>query len=295
MFYLVKGWNSLKNIFRYLFGIHEDKALHQNWIFWIVVLVPLGVVCWLMYTLTQDLISDGLYNPRVSSESLASFVNYYAFPITMLTVPLTLAVMINRFHSSKQKAKSNRLVEKNNSSNNFFNHFKYFDEYCKKITMSTTNNSKIIVNTEKLYRGLFSGSGPDNYITNINIVNIAPLVEKLDNLIIDYKSHKETTPYYESEAYNATDDEKNRRLKKLFNFNYDFLGLKFSGGISNDAILYREISHLFEQLVYIVNFIGVSNTDEVLLEIKEKKRLFEYKYFEIYETEDSNISQKLKK
>ncbi|MDC9518748.1 MULTISPECIES: hypothetical protein [unclassified Pseudoalteromonas] len=98
------------------FKVEEDKALHENKLFWIVVLIPLFFIIWISWILTTELITKSIYSPHISAESLAGFVNYYAFPIALLTVPLTLAVMINRFHSSKQKAKSNRLVEQNNES-----------------------------------------------------------------------------------------------------------------------------------------------------------------------------------
>ncbi|MDC3190421.1 hypothetical protein NQU96_11770 [Pseudoalteromonas elyakovii] len=193
MFYLVKGWNSLKNIFRYFFGIHEDKALHQNWVFWIVVLVPLGVVCWLMYTLTQDLISDGLYNPRVSSESLASFVNYYAFPITMLTVPLTLAVMINRFHSSKQKAKSNRLVELNNAANSYFSHYNYFKKYLDDIDnvddMMNRNTFKLAISCPLAYRKIFTNSTINTPNFDIPESVVDELVKELSKQVKGFKRH----------------------------------------------------------------------------------------------------------
>lgn len=267
MFYLVKARNSLKNIFRYFFGIHEDKALHQNRIFWIVVLVPLSIICWLVYTLTQDLIADGVFNPHVSSESLASFVNYYAFPITMLTVPLTLAVMINRFHSSKQKAKSNQLVEQNNSANNFFNHYNYFSEHCEKIEKQFSWLS-VNVAPQLLYRNLFPKSSVTNFTTNIEKTFIDEYVVKLEDAIDSFNVHIKNTEGEEVEqVFNrGTSTESSTTTCFLINpytskFNFD--GIVFEKEIKNKEEFINCCRNQFDLIFMIFCFNGVSNFNEV--------------------------------
>lgn len=251
MLCLVKTWTSLKNIFRHFFGIHEDKALHQNWIFWIVVLVPLSIICWLVYTLTQDLISDGLYNPHVSSESLASFVNYYAFPITMLTVPLTLAVMINRFHSSKQKAKSNRLVEINNAANNYFSHFQHFKTYIQNIENSDSlNTTKIEMDSiPSLYRAFFTNSTLKNNNFDIPKFVADDFLNKLKQEVHSYKEHV---------------DGQTNKENIFYNLQFDLELMKTKEAVVNSTSKFYKTYHSYV-LIYmqIFEFEGVANSEEI--------------------------------
>jgi hypothetical protein len=51
------------------------------------------------------------------------------FPLLIASLSVPVSVAVARFHASKQRAMSNRLTEKNNAFNHFFDHRKYFSEY----------------------------------------------------------------------------------------------------------------------------------------------------------------------
>ena len=274
MLYLVKTWNSLKNIFRYFFGIHEDKALHKNWIFWIAVLVPLGIICWLMYTLTQDLIADGLYNPHVSSDSLASFLNYYAFPITLLTLPLTLGVMFNRFHSSKQKAKSNRLVEQNNMANNFYNHYKYFSEHCEAIN-TRFESSLVTIKPEVLYKQMFPHSSVNKSENEIDISIITDAFKSYMSNIDSFVKHIESVglepiPTVMNEYGEPTSGPSKFYLKELFTYIFEIPGLQVTANITVESELLGHIKNTHEVLLMLVNFHGATNSNQLVTSLNIK-------------------------
>ncbi|MBB1404859.1 hypothetical protein H5079_04445 [Pseudoalteromonas sp. SG44-5] len=255
------------------FKVQEDKALHENRLFWLVVLAPLLFIAWFFYRLTEELITKGLYNPHVSAESLAGFVSYYAFPIALLTVPLTLAVMINRFHSSKQKAKSNHLVEQNNSSNNFFNHYKYFVEHCEALKKRHPEDS-FNLSPERLYKILFPSSSVSNFTTELNSNFIKDVSAKFNSVIESYSEHVEE--YHIAvitTASNVDDDDDDddyhdhdhyevievNRLNKTFYYSFYLDGFLYKSTLYVHEDLEKSIISTFTFLYSIICFNGVSD------------------------------------
>ena len=255
--------NKILNLLGECFKVEEDKALHENKLFWVVVLVPLFFIVWISWRLTAELITKGLYNPHVSSESLASFVNYYAFPIALLTVPLTLAVMINRFHSSKQKAKSNRLVEQNNSANNFFNHYKYFVEHCEALKKRHPESS-FNLSPELLYKILFPSSSVSNFTTELNSNFIKDVSVKFNSVIELYTEHVEK--YFISviaTASNVDDVHQDyieiNQLNQTFYYSFHLDGFSYTSTLYVHEDLGKKISCTFDFLYLIICFNGVSD------------------------------------
>ncbi|MCK8124380.1 hypothetical protein MTF66_05180 [Pseudoalteromonas sp. 2CM39R] len=277
---LNKFWNWILDCIR----IDEDIALHENRIFWIVVLIPFGFICWLFFSLTQDLISDGLYNPHVSSESLASFVNYYAFPITLLTIPLTLAVMINRFHSSKQKAKSNRLVEKNNVANNFFNHYKYFSEHCEAVNVRF-ESSVIAIKPEVLYKKMFPHSSINKNVNEVDISIIDEAFKSYVSNLYNFIKHEKKVGlngvFSETNEYGEpTEGHKLFYLKENFFYTLEIPGLIVSTKISQEREIFIQIQNCHDLILMLVNFHGATNSIQLVNKLNTKFNEFTNKYFD---------------
>lgn len=144
--------------------VEEDIGLHENKAFIRWIGYPLLVILVVVIAVTWNLFEAGVYSFNkefeVSFVTLNDFAKYYAFPIASLTVPLTLGVMFNRFHSSKQKAKSNRLVEVNNTANNYFSHFQHFKTYIQNIENKDDLNTFQIEmhSTPSLYKAFLINS-----------------------------------------------------------------------------------------------------------------------------------------
>lgn len=245
--------NKILNWLGEFFKVEEDKALHENKLFWVVVLVPLFFIVWISWRLTAELITKGLYNPHVSAESLAGFVSYYAFPIALLTVPLTLAVMINRFHSSKQKAKSNRLLEDNNIANNYFSHFNSFKEYCVQLeVMHEDNGLKIF--PQRLYQFIFYKSNMSNFAPSVTEWKIKNLFSLMSDEIEIYREYVEQNGYYDVDE----------RTLNTYEHHYNlFEGLQFNCNVRSDKELHDYLEVLSDIYYDIFMFQGVLNSSSV--------------------------------
>ncbi|WP_063705165.1 hypothetical protein [Pseudoalteromonas gelatinilytica] len=277
---LKKFWDWILDFIR----IDEDIALHENRIFWIVVLVPFGFIFWLFFSLTQDLIIDGLFNPHVSSESLASFINYYAFPITLLTIPVTLAVMINRFHSSKQKAKSNRLVEQNNMANNFYNHYKYFFEHCEAINARFAS-SEITIKPEVLYKKMFPHSSINKNVNEVDISIIDEAFKSYVSNFYNFIKHEKNVGlngvFTKTNEYGEpTESLKLFFLKEEFFCTLEIPGLIVSTKISQEREIFIHIQNCHDLILMLVNFHGATNSIQLTNELNKKFSEFTDKYFD---------------
>ncbi|BDF94306.1 hypothetical protein [Pseudoalteromonas sp. KAN5] len=251
--WLIKDW----------FKVQEDIALHENKLFWLVVLAPLFFITWLSWRLTEELITKGLYNPHVSAESLAGFVSYYAFPIALLTVPLTLAVMINRFHSSKQKAKSNRLVEQNNTANNFFNHYKYFCDHCEAIRQRYSKGV-LVLKPEVLYKKLFIHSSINNLNAELNLDFIQHYFNELLPIGQSFQNH--SNQFHDIIFQQVRDDLEPLEIHifvEPFIYRLDFSGLSYRTSIEQESHFSSQLDQYYDILYALICFNGVSNYHEV--------------------------------
>lgn len=249
------------------FKVEEDKALHENKLFWIVVLIPLFFIIWISWILTTELITKSIYSPHISAESLAGFVNYYAFPIALLTVPLTLAVMINRFHSSKQKAKSNRLVEQNNTANNFFNHYKYFKDHCIGLEKRFLWLN-LQITAELLYKKLFPISSVSNFTTELDKTFVESVFVYYEDMILDYQNHIKINgiktiaqSHNQGEIHEETVE--CHILCEPYELDFDLCGISFGQSLKVEEDFKRTLYFTFEIIAGLFCFSGVSNFDEV--------------------------------
>jgi len=256
--------NKILKWFEECFKVQEDKALHENKLFWLVVLSPLVFIAWVFWRLTSELMTKGLYNPHISAESLAGFVSYYAFPIALLTVPLTLAVMINRFHSSKQKAKSNRLVEQNNTANNFFNHYKYFCDHCEAIRQRYSNEV-LVLKPEVLYKKLFIHSSINNLNAELNLDFIQHYFNELLPIGQSFQNHSKQFHDMIFQQVCADDPEplEIHIFEEPFIYRLDLSGLSYRTSIEQESHFSSQLDQYYDILYALICFNGVSNYHEV--------------------------------
>ncbi|WP_257325430.1 hypothetical protein [Pseudoalteromonas rhizosphaerae] len=249
---------TFKRILKWLISdwikVQEDKALHENRLFWLVVLAPLVFIAWIVYRLTEELITKGLYNPNVSSESLANFALYYAFPITLLTVPLTLAVMINRFHSSKQKAKSNLLVEQNNAANNYFNHFDSYNEYIKKLeNEDSISTFKVKISPQISYAIFFKSSSINSPCFLISLSIIDEFIKQIDDEVKKYKIYL------------------SNEVKGTYTIQFKLAGFSHRNwGVNNDNDVITLMNTYYSLFQQITEFHGATNSSEANLYLESK-------------------------
>lgn len=269
MFFKVLKW-----IVNDWFKVQEDRALHENKLFWLVVLVPLAFIGWVFWKLTELLKTEGLYNPIINAESLAGFVNYYAFPIALLTLPLTLALMINRFHSSKQKAKSNRLVEKNNTANNYFSHFNSFKEYCEQLEVIHENKSLKIF-PQRLYQFIFFNSNLTNFEPEVSEQLIQTIISSIKDEIFLFEEH-------------IADNKKDNNYGEYDRSESLFEGLDFHCQITSDGQLYEYFETLSNIYYDIFMFQGILNNNYIRSKFQEAFEPLIQEKFKIIGFPDTN-------
>lgn len=249
------------------FKVQEDIALHENKLFWFVVMLPLAFIGWIFWKLTRLLIVEGFYKPIINVESLAGFVNYYAFPIALLTVPLTLALMINRFHSSKQKAKSNRLIEKNNTANNYFSHFNSFKEYCEQLEIMHKHKSLKIF-PQRLYQFIFFNSNLTSFEPKVSEKLIKTIISSIKDEIFLFEEHQEN-------------NKKNNKHGEYDRSESLFEGIDFHCQLNSDKGLHE----YFETLSYIYYdifmFQGILNNNDITSKFQEDFEFLMHEKFKI--------------
>lgn len=277
---LKKIWLWIAGCFR----IHEEKALHKNKSFWFAIFFPMFWIGLIFLALTMELQNKGLFNPRITSDALNGFVKFYAFPITLLTLPLTFAVMVNRFHSSKQKAKSNELVERNNESNNYFNHYKYFAEHCESVT-KRFGNEKLNVKPEFLYKILFPDSSIQSFNATVPPYIVDDILKVFDLNIDKLRTHLDL---YETERVKNEYDENGvlvsnglDYLKKEFKYCFEIDGLKHQAHISLEKKMYSSMKTTLEVLVMLLSFHGIANYKEVTDNLSNRFHVLVMRRFDI--------------
>jgi len=238
---------SVKNWLIKRLPVEEDIALHENSSFHKWVGYPLLIIFIFAIFITFDLYQKGVYSLKkdilISTETLSDFAKFYAFPITALTIPLTLGVMFNRFHSSKQKAKSNRLIEQNNLVNNYFSHFSNFNSYTDTLEVKYKSVG-LKLSAQRLYRILFQ---------NCSLLKFDATVQKdCIDIIID-------SAFVELEKY---------RKHILINNHYTVKkevieGLELLWSTRKDSQIYEYLEELKLIIIDLLNFHGIINSKEI--------------------------------
>lgn len=258
MFEVIKQW-FIKHM-----PVQEDIGLHENKAFLRWITYPLLVILAIAFAITWNLFETGVYSFdkefEISFITLNDFAKYYAFPIASLTVPLTFGVMFNRFHSSKQKAKSNLLVEQNNSANSFFNHYKYFAEFCEKVQDRYVNRG-LKIKPEVCYKSLFRESSVENFTTSVDIDFIKSYFRSLSYEVIRYRDIVKNEGYKDLGGLNF---ENERFIKGDYIFNLSCAGISLTYPTNNDKTLHLVVNESIDILITILNFNGVSGTTNLV-------------------------------
>lgn len=151
----------IKLWFKKFFAIDETVGLHKNYSFRLAILLPVASCLFLVGLFSWQLHQNGLYNFHFTQPGITDFVKYFSFPISLLSLSIVFGVMVARFHSSKQKAKSNEITERNNSVNYFYKTHEEFEKFCAKLVSSRiTRFSRI--RADIFYSVFFSSSSPNS-------------------------------------------------------------------------------------------------------------------------------------
>ncbi|WP_320151027.1 hypothetical protein [uncultured Tolumonas sp.] len=133
-------------------SVNGSVALHKNRIFLVATLSPLVLAIILAYPLTENLTID------LSVDGYANFITIFNLPLWIASASLVLGVVVNRFHSSEQRAATLMLSVGQNHFSNYLNHRDHFQKYLKPIS----ENLGIDVDPFKIYGIIFSSSTPSN-------------------------------------------------------------------------------------------------------------------------------------
>lgn len=264
--------------------VEEDIGLHENKAFIRWIGYPLLAILVMVIAVTWNLFESGVYSFskefEVSFVTLNDFAKYYAFPIASLTVPLTFGVMFNRFHSSKQKAKSNRLVEQNNSANNFFNHYKYFSEYCEKMQERYVDCG-LKIKPEVCYKSLFRESSVENFITSVDIEFIKHYFISLTDEISKYKDIVNKGGYQNSNKMMFMTE---KLITGDFTFKLSINGIYLTSPVNKDSDLHSVINESIDILITMLNFNGVSGSNKLVDFTTNIQDKFIKKHFDVGHT-----------
>lgn len=133
-------------------SVNGEVALHKNIIFWLATISPLILATLLAYPLTDNLILE------LSAKGYSNFIAIFNLPLWVASASLVFGVVVNRLHSSEQRAATLRLNIFQNHFSNHLNHRDHFQKYLKPISESY----EIDVDPFKIYGILFSSSIPSN-------------------------------------------------------------------------------------------------------------------------------------
>jgi len=255
------------------FAIDETVGLHKNYSFRLAIFFPV-VACILFVGLfSWQLHQEGMYNFYFTQPSITAFVKYFSFPISLLSLSIVFGVMVARFHSSKQKAKSNLITEANNSVNFFYKTHEEFDKYCQKLLIAKHSEFKSI-DSVICYGFLFKNSvtkNPSLIINEETMRQIEKFYYLYFNCFMDYIS---------SAAYRASNVREEYNEVHVFFDNYvgNFqlqLGIEIDNAFTVQHIkdFDEHIKAINKAFLKLISFPGVDNFIESrkkLLSIEDK-------------------------
>ncbi|MUH73629.1 hypothetical protein [Psychrosphaera haliotis] len=128
--------------------INRNKPLHKHYIFWAPILLfvpwalilsfPTWCLCW----------------PNTANYD--EILKTQGFPIFIASLAVPFTVVINRFHSSYQRAESNRLMLQNMTFNQYFEHRMHFFTYLESLKFRHPYNTFVSINDpDRLYKIVF--------------------------------------------------------------------------------------------------------------------------------------------
>ncbi|WP_217874293.1 hypothetical protein [Pseudoalteromonas shioyasakiensis] len=252
------------------FSIDESVGLHKNYSFRLAILLPLAISVILIIIFTVQLALKGQFWFSISQPGVTAFVKYFTFPISLLSLSIVFGVMVARFHSSKQKAKSNEITERNNSVNYFYKTHEEFEKFCMKLIKSGDNGFKGI-KANICYEAMFDSSSPkapslfvgDNFFRSINSyysVYIDNFVNYLGSN--DFKIANSGTK--------LTGEGPRHNFSRGLADKLEKLGLEFDRpGTSSDLNIEKGLKEFYESIFELFSFPGLEN------KLKSKEKLNE--------------------
>lgn len=159
--------DEIKPRHKQFFAIDESIGLHKNYSFRLAILFPVAACLLFIGLFSWQLYEKGMYNFHFTQPGITAFIEYFSFPISLLSLSIVFGVMVARFHSSKQKAKGNLITEANNSVNFFYKTHEEFDKYCRKLLVVEQPLFKNI-DSVTCYGFLFKSSSTKNPALIIN-------------------------------------------------------------------------------------------------------------------------------
>lgn len=250
----------IKPRFKQFFAIDETVGLHKNYSFRLAILLPIASCLFLVGLFSWQLHQNGLYNFHFTQPGITDFVKYFSFPISLLSLSIVFGVMVARFHSSKQKAKSNEITERNNSVNYFYKTHEEFEKFCAKLVRSRkTRFSRI--RADRFYSVFFSSSSPnspslyvhDSFFRAINSfygVYINNLIEYLGS--DDFNKAKQSTTRGIGPKYNFSSG-LDMKLNKLG------LEITFIGYFNELKEVEDDLFEFYNSIIELFSFPGLEN------------------------------------
>lgn len=150
----------IKSWFKKIIAIDETVGLHKNHSFRLAIFLPVLLSAIFITIFSIQLAIDGQFKLSITQPNVTAFIRYFTFPISLLSLSIFFGVMVARFHSSKQKAKSNEITERNNSVNYFYKTHEEFEKYCKKLVESKECKFSSL-RSDICYSALFCESSPE--------------------------------------------------------------------------------------------------------------------------------------
>ena len=227
--------STTKSLYKRIFVIDETVGLHENCSFWLAILLPVAFCLFLMVCFYYQLYQKGGGSFNFTQPGIAVFIEYFSFPISLLSLSIVFGVMVARFHSSKQRAVSNDAALRNNAVNYFYKTHEEFEKYCNKLIQSK-HCSIEGVRSDICYSILFESSRPESPNLFVND-NFFKAIEKVYSVYID-----NFIKYLNSEKYHAVLKE---NCGRGHSFNFDN-PLKLQDTIGISLAKYGHVHHIYE-------------------------------------------------
>ncbi|MGO2128814.1 MAG: hypothetical protein ACTH4U_08745 [Pseudoalteromonas prydzensis] len=254
------GGEKTKPRYKQYFSIDESVGLHENYSFRLAIFFPIAACILLVGLFSWQLHQKGLYNFYFTQPGITAFVKYFSFPISLLSLSIVFGVMVARFHSSKQKAKSNEITDRNNSVNYFYKTHEEFEKYCAKL-VGSKDNRFYSIRADACYESLFSLSTPKSpslFVSEsfFNSINSFYSIYA-DNLI----------EYLRSEDYNEAKSNARIRMGPRHNFSKGLTNKLDKIGVSIDwvgssvelSIVEKELCGFYSFIFDLFSFPGLEN------------------------------------
>jgi len=241
-------------------SIDESVGLHKNYSFRLAIFLPVVISIFFIIIFSIQLAIEGQFRLSITQPEVNAFIRYFSFPISLSSLSVVFGVMVARFHSSKQKAKSNEITERNNSVNYFYKTHEEFEKYCQKLVES--NECKFYrIRADIVYRLLFEHSIPESP----SLVVGEQFHNKMSKVFDVYAAGVQS--YFQSEQYIRSKGEDMSAPRKITGsasllLNNSGLYLKGFGTVYELEEIEKQLMELYSSLNELVAFPGLVNRSD---------------------------------